>query len=68
VINVEASHCYPDFPGFPGRGGRVLKPGGHFLYADFRFRDQFAEWDNTEVRHRPAAARAAPAPLQIVHL
>ena len=38
VINVEASHCYPDFPRFLAEVARVLRPGGHFLYADFRFR------------------------------
>jgi SAM-dependent methyltransferase len=56
VINVEASHCFPDFPGFLAEVARVLKPGGHLLYADFRFRDQFAEWDAT----------IAQAPLQRV--
>jgi len=45
VINVEASHCYPDFPGFLAEVARVLRPGGHFLYTDFRFGDQLAEWD-----------------------
>lgn len=45
VINVEASHCYPDFPGFLAEVARVLKPGGHFLYADFRFSPQFEAWD-----------------------
>lgn len=44
VINVEASHCYPDFPGFLAEVARVLRPGGHLLYADFRFSDQFIEW------------------------
>jgi SAM-dependent methyltransferase len=56
VINVEASHCYPDFPGFLAEVARVLKLGGHFLYADFRFRDGFAEWENA----------IASAPLKIV--
>lgn len=56
VINVEASHCYPDFPGFLAEVARVLKPGGHFLYADFRFRDQWAEWEQA----------IADAPLEIV--
>lgn len=56
VINVEASHCYPDFPGFLAEVARVLKPGGHFLYADFRFSDQMAEWE----------AATAGAPLEVV--
>ena len=45
VINVEASHCYPAFPRFLAEVARVLRPGGHFLYADFRFRDGLAEWE-----------------------
>jgi SAM-dependent methyltransferase len=45
VINVEASHCYPDFGGFLSEVERVLKPGGHFLYADFRFKEDWAAWD-----------------------
>jgi SAM-dependent methyltransferase len=56
VMNVEASHCYPDFPGFLAKVARVLKTGGHFLYADFRFRDQWAEWEQA----------IAQAPLDIV--
>jgi ubiquinone/menaquinone biosynthesis C-methylase UbiE len=34
VINIESSHLYPDLAGFYAEVGRVLKPGGHFLYAD----------------------------------
>jgi SAM-dependent methyltransferase len=45
VINVEASHCYPDFSRFLAEVARVLQPGGHFLYADFRFSDGVAEWE-----------------------
>lgn len=56
VINVEASHCYPDFPRFLGEVARVLRPGGHFLYADFRFRERWPEWE--------AALAAAPLELQ----
>lgn len=55
VINVEASHCYPDFPLFLNEVARVLRPGGHFLHADFRFRDRLAEWESA----------LASAPLQI---
>ena len=40
VINVEASHIYPDFERFLSEVARVLCPGRqHFLYADFRNRD-----------------------------
>ncbi|MCP5557023.1 MAG: class I SAM-dependent methyltransferase [Verrucomicrobiaceae bacterium] len=56
VVNVEASHCYPDFPGFLAEVARVLKPGGHFLYTDFRFSDLFADWE----------AAMAAAPLEVL--
>lgn len=36
VLNVESSLNYPDFPRFLGEVVRVLRPGGHFLYADYR--------------------------------
>src|SRR6185312_6200263 len=55
VINVEASHCYPDFPRFLAEVARALKPGGHFLYADFRFADSFSKWEQA----------LATGPLQI---
>lgn len=35
VINVEASHIYPDVERFIREVARVLRPGGHFLYTDF---------------------------------
>ena len=45
VINVEASHGYPDFPRFLAEVERVLRPGGYFLYTDFRGYDEFAAWE-----------------------
>jgi len=36
VINVEASHCYPRQADFFRSVYRVLRKGGHLLYADFR--------------------------------
>lgn len=45
VINVEASHCYPDFRRFLAEVARVLRPGGNFLYADFRFSETRADWE-----------------------
>ncbi len=44
VMNVEASHCYPDVGRFLAEVGRVLRPGGHFLYADFRGVRDFDAW------------------------
>jgi SAM-dependent methyltransferase len=55
VINVEASHCYPNFSRFLAEVARVLRPGGHFLYADFRFAESFAQWEQA----------LATCPLQI---
>lgn len=36
VINVESSHCYGSMERFLAEVHRVLKPGGHFLFADHR--------------------------------
>ena len=58
VINVEASHCYPEFPRFLAEVARVLKPGGHFLYADFRFADGLAKWEEA----------LASCPMRIEHV
>ena len=57
VINVEASHCYPDFPRFLSEVARVLRPGGHLLYADFRFAEDLPAWEKA----------LAAAPLRIAH-
>jgi ubiquinone/menaquinone biosynthesis C-methylase UbiE len=45
LVNVEASHLYPDVPKFLSEVKRVLRPGGHFLYTDFRPRSEVAEWE-----------------------
>jgi SAM-dependent methyltransferase len=58
VINVEASHCYPDFARFLAEVARVLRPGGHFLYADFRFADALAAWEQA----------IASTPLRLQHV
>jgi ubiquinone/menaquinone biosynthesis C-methylase UbiE len=44
AINIEASHCYPDFRAFLAEVVRVVHPGGHFLYADFRFPHEIEDW------------------------
>jgi ubiquinone/menaquinone biosynthesis C-methylase UbiE len=36
VINVESSHCYGHVDRFFAEAARVLRPGGWFLYTDFR--------------------------------
>jgi SAM-dependent methyltransferase len=45
VVNVEASHAYPNLDKFLSEVHRVLKPGGSLLYADFRGRSEFPQWD-----------------------
>src|SRR5262245_45298137 len=47
VINVESSHCYPSFDKFLAEVHRVLRPGGHFLYADFRAQDDIPDWQKS---------------------
>ncbi len=36
VINIESSHCYGSMTQFVAQVTRVLRPGGYFLFADFR--------------------------------
>jgi SAM-dependent methyltransferase len=44
VLNVESSHCYGHFDAFLGQVRRVLRPDGHFVYADFRPRQEVTSW------------------------
>ena len=37
VINVESSHRYPDINLFFKGVHRILRPGGYFLFTDFRY-------------------------------
>ncbi len=43
VVNVESSHCYGDMEKFLSEVYRVLKPGGSFLFCDFRTLDGIDE-------------------------
>ncbi|WP_317150791.1 phthiotriol/phenolphthiotriol dimycocerosates methyltransferase [Mycobacterium sp. 29Ha] len=56
VINIESSLLYPRFPRFLAEVARVLRPGGHLLYADVRPRYKIAEWET----------QLAGAPLRIL--
>ena len=42
IINVEASHCYGNMAQFLKEVGRLLRPGGYFLSADFRTQAGYA--------------------------
>jgi ubiquinone/menaquinone biosynthesis C-methylase UbiE len=46
VISIEASSYYPSLPRFLAEVARVLRPGGHFVYADVRYgRGEIAKWE-----------------------
>lgn len=45
AINVESSFCYGSFERFLAEVRRVLKPGGHFLFADIRLIEERPELD-----------------------
>lgn len=40
VLNVESSHCYAAQDKFFAGVHRVLKPGGHLLFTDFRLKNE----------------------------
>jgi ubiquinone/menaquinone biosynthesis C-methylase UbiE len=44
ILNVESSHCYGDLGAFVREVRRVLRPQGHFLYADFRSLAEVDAW------------------------
>ena len=56
VINIESSGAYPNFSRFLAEVARVLRPGGHFLYADLRPQNKIAVWE----------AALASAPMQML--
>ena len=45
VVNVESSHCYGSMERFLAQVKRVLRPGGAFLFADFRHREHLTALD-----------------------
>ena len=47
VYNIESSHCYPNCQQFFAEVHRVLKPGGYFLYTDFRYVDEVGDWQHS---------------------
>lgn len=59
VINVESSHCYGHIDEFFTEAARVLRPGGWFLYADFRADEYVPAWH--------AALAAQPGWVQVAH-
>ncbi|MHC9295725.1 phthiotriol/phenolphthiotriol dimycocerosates methyltransferase [Mycobacterium sp. LTG2003] len=56
VVNIESSHCYPDFARFLREAARVLVEGGHLLYVDLRKRKHVPKWE----------AQLADSPLTVL--
>ena len=46
VVNIESSICYQYVEKFFSEVERILKPGGHFLYADLRNRENIENWES----------------------
>ena len=44
VLNVESSHCYGHIEKFFAEAASVLRPGGYFLYTDFRPATEVPAW------------------------
>ena len=55
VINVESSHCYPDFEQFVAEVYRVLRPGGVFVITDCRKKEYIGHFFNS-LRSQPWAS------------
>ncbi len=47
IVNVESSHCYGSMKKFVDQVHRVLRPSGHFLFADLRPSEEMEELDKT---------------------
>lgn len=63
VINVEAAINYQNVSVFFAEVTRVLRPGGHFLYADIRYADEIAAWeaDLANIPMRPVSGQVISA-------
>lgn len=47
LINVESSHRYPDMDLFLSEVVRILRPGGNFLFTDFRYNHEMSALENS---------------------
>jgi hypothetical protein len=47
---MESSHCNPKFDGYLSEVRRVIRPGGHLNYADFRSSEKIEGWRDSFVK------------------
>jgi ubiquinone/menaquinone biosynthesis C-methylase UbiE len=50
VVNVESSHCYPNFSTFMMEVYRILKPGGYCVLCDMRVAQHIQHMENDMVQ------------------
>jgi ubiquinone/menaquinone biosynthesis C-methylase UbiE len=67
VINVESSHCYASMDAFLHEVKRLLKPGGVFLFADFRDRDAVGMLEEQIRRSGMSIARRRDITAEVLH-
>ncbi len=67
ILNVESSHRYPKFDHFLKEVYRVLKPGGSFLYTDYRYNFQLNSFFASLERSGLIKIRENNITSQVVH-
>lgn len=66
VINVESSHCYESMNRFLKEVRKVLKPGGHFLFTDFRYSHEMEELEKQLINSEMVITKKTDITLNVL--